>query len=57
MTPDEIEGVQQAFSASLEPVMKELRAIREELHNIDDRLVHVEGHLDGVEILVRRKMG
>jgi hypothetical protein len=62
MTPDELAGIQQAFSQSLQPMMTELRGIHAVLHehskllqNIDGRLVRVEGLLDGVEILVRSR--
>jgi len=55
VTRDDVEAIKQAFSESLDPVLKELRAIREELHSKGNRLVRVEGILDGVEILVRKK--
>jgi len=64
MSPQEIAAIKQAFSESLEPVTAELRAIHEALNeqgrvlrSIDQRLTNVEGILDGVEILVRRKTG
>jgi len=64
MTPDDVSAIQQAFSQSLEPMMVELRGIHGVLHehssllrNIDNRLVRVEGLLDGVEILVRSRTG
>jgi len=64
MTPDEVAAIKAAFSDSLEPVTRELRAIHETLQkqsellrSIDDRLTQVEGNLDGVEILVRKRAG
>ena len=71
MTPDELAGIQVAFTKSLEPIATELRGIHrvldehsrllhehsQLLRNIDGRLVRVEGRLDGVEILVRTKTG
>ena len=71
MTPDEIAGIQAAFSKSIEPMVTELRGIHrvldehsrllhehsELLRNIDGRFVRVEGLLDGVEILVRTTTG
>jgi len=64
MTPEEIAGLKQAFSESLNPIYQELRAIHETLdehgkllRSIDGRLTNVEGILDGVEILVRKKAG
>jgi hypothetical protein len=64
MTPEEINGIKAAFSSSLEPLIQELKAIHETLHHheqlltsIDGRLTNVEGILDGVEILVRKKTG
>lgn len=64
MTPEEIAAIRTAFSQSLEPVTHELRAIHAALdehgkllQSIDNRLTNVEGNLDGVEILVRRRAG
>jgi len=64
MTPDELAGIQAAFSTNIEPMVAELRGIHrvlqdhsQLLRNIDNRLVRVEGLLDGVEILVRTKTG
>lgn len=64
MTPEEIAAIKLAFSESLDPVARELRAIHETLiqhgdllRSIDARLTHVEGNLDGVEILVRKRAG
>jgi hypothetical protein len=64
MTPDELAGIEAAFSKSIEPMVAELRGIHrvldehsQLLRNIDGRLVRVEGLLDGVEILVRTKTG
>jgi hypothetical protein len=64
MSPEEVAAIKQAFSESLEPVTRELRAIHEALdehgrllRSIDGRLTNVEGILDGVEIMVRKKTG
>jgi hypothetical protein len=64
MTQDEIAGLKQAFSESLEPIWHELKAIHETLdehvkllRSIDGRLTNVEGNLDGGEILVRKRAG
>lgn len=54
MTPDELAGIQAAFSKSIEPMVMELQGIHrvldehsQLLRNIDGRLVRVEGLLDG----------
>ena len=64
MTAEEIAGIKKAFTESLEPMLSELRAIHEVLdehgrllRSIDGRLTNVEGILDGVEIMVRKKTG
>lgn len=71
MSTEEIAAIKKAFSESLEPVTNELRAIHEALdqhgrllnehaqllRSIDQRLPNVEGILDGVEIMVRKKTG
>ena len=64
MTREEIAALKVAFSESVEPITTELKAIHGALHeqsqllrSIDKRLTNVEGILDGVEILVRRKAG
>ena len=64
MSPEEIAAIKTAFSESLEPMLAELRAIHEVLdehgrllRSIDGRLTNVEGILDGVEIMVRKKTG
>jgi hypothetical protein len=64
MSPEEVTALKQTFSESLEPVTRELRAIHEALDehgrllkSIDVRLTNVEGILDGVEIMVRKKTG
>lgn len=64
MSLQEIAAIRAAFSESLEPVTQELRAIHAALdehakllQSIDNRLTNVEGNLDGVEILVRRRAG
>jgi hypothetical protein len=62
MSPEEIAAIKNAFSESLEPMINELRAIHggldehaKLLRSIDGRLTNVEGILDGVEIMVRKK--
>jgi hypothetical protein len=64
MTPDDLAGIQQAFTQSLQPIVTELKSIHEVLlehstllRNLGNRLVRVEGLLDGVEILVRSRTG
>lgn len=54
MTPDELAGIQTAFSTSIEPMVAELRGIHrvlqdhsQLLRNIDDRIVRVEDLLRG----------
>ncbi|HEX7670823.1 MAG TPA: hypothetical protein VF395_14610 [Polyangiaceae bacterium] len=64
MTREEIAPLKAALSESVEPITTELKAIHQALHeqsqllrSINHRLTNVEGILDGVEILVRRKTG